>query len=640
MSIMEAARNPTAKEPEKMNKILRAFHNMKYRYKMTMILVVASLVPTGILAGYNHVRISNLTEQREIENMNFLLEQTRESIDGQLSTFSSLLNYLTYSPDIEEVIEKKNLDNYEAYEAYTRGADPLLSVPKSYHEAITAIRLFADSVRVEHEYTLLPLRAMDREWWNGMLNEEVRTQWLANRDRKEIVGVRKIFLGQNLDAVLCITLDYDKIFAPFENIITDQTAGMILDERGEEILYFHNHIEGIQTPDGTEVQSSQLTEGENEVQSSQMAEGENEVQSSQMAEGETEVQSSQTAKDDSAVQAKNTAVFWAGSGLDKNYVSATSVSSENGWHYYLYRPQSSISATVRNLLMGEITLIVICLLVILALGTLFSRWFTRPIEQLTANMAEVNEGSRTVTVVSDSEDEVGQLVRTFRRMMDEINRLIHEVYETNLALKEFELKALQAQINPHFLYNSLSMINWMAIRSKQNNISRLTLALSTFYRTALSRGEDMVSVETCIRNIRAYLEIQLEMHDHDFEVVWNIDEGIMEEKLPKLLLQPVVENAIEHGLQEKEEGDKTLILSFLNRDEEIVLIVEDNGCGMTQQEADQLVTYQAVGYGLKNVNDRLGLLYGTDSHLKIYSAPDEGTRVEMRIPKGVKADEE
>ena len=133
-------------------------------------------------------------------------------------------------------------------------------------------------------------------------------------------------------------------------------------------------------------------------------------------------------------------------------------------------------------------------------------------------MDRVNHGSREVTVNSDSGDEVGILVNSFRNMMDEINRQIDEVYVNKIALKEYELKALQAQINPHFLYNTLSKMNWMAIRSNQMEISKVTLALSTFYRTALSKGEDVVTVENCIQNMEAYLEIQLTMHDHNFSV--------------------------------------------------------------------------------------------------------------------------
>ena len=252
----------------------------------------------------------------------------------------------------------------------------------------------------------------------------------------------------------------------------------------------------------------------------------------------------------------------------------------------------------------------------------------------------MNHGSREVTVSSDSEDEVGILINSFRRMMDEINRLIDEVYVNKIALKEYELKALQAQINPHFLYNTLSMMNWMAIRSNQMDISKVTLALSTFYRTALSKGENMVTVENCIRNMEAYLEIQLTMHDNNFTVEWETDPEIKNEKMPKLLLQPVVENAIEHGIDEKEEGDKKISLSFKGVGDDVVITVRDNGMGMEQEKAETLVTYQAKGYGLKNVNDRIRLLYGEGYGIRIFSAPGEGTNVVMRFPKEGKKHED
>ena len=296
---------------------------------------------------------------------------------------------------------------------------------------------------------------------------------------------------------------------------------------------------------------------------------------------------------------------------------------------------------MKGLFLEELPLIFLCTLLVFVLGTFFSRIFTKKIEELTRNMDQVNHGSREVTVFSDSEDEVGILVRSFRRMMDEINRLIDQVYVNKIALKEFELKALQAQINPHFLYNTLSAINWMAIRSNQKEISKVTLALSTFYRTALSKGEDMVTVESCIQNIEAYLEIQLVMHDNGFEVQWETDPSVKNEKVPKLLLQPVVENALEHGLDVKEEGEKLLKIFILDEGDEFVMAVEDNGPGMDPEKAKNLVTYQAKGYGLKNVNDRIRLLYGESYGVGIFSRPGEGTRVEIRLPKekgGLKKD--
>ena len=561
-----------------MKRIRKKFRDMKYRHKLTILLVISSLVPMTMLALYSHNSMSRLVRHNEVEDTSSILEQTRESIDSQIEVYTGLINYLTYSPDIEEVINEKNMDNYVAYAKYTQIVDPLLTVPKSYHDAINQIQIFADSIKVRHEYTLVPMDEIGQEWWSNQLNDEVQVQWLVNTEKPEIAAVRNIYDGRNRTAVLCITLDYNKIFKPLKNIISEESGTMVLDQN-QNIVY---RDENIQVNDLADLRES-----------------------------------------DKILEQ-----------ISKEYVAVNSTSQNTGWKFYLYKTKKSVEKSVYQMLLAEIPLIAGCVLIIFILGMAFSRLFTRKIEMLTENMDQVNHGSREVTVTSDAEDEVGVLIRSFRRMMGEIDRLISEVYENKIALKEFELKALTAQINPHFLYNSLSIINWMAIKSGQKEISKVTLDLSTFYRTALSKGEDMVTVENCIRNIEAYLSIQLVMHDNDFTVEWKIDPQVKAEKVPKLILQPVVENALEHGLDVKEEGDKILQLSFLDAGDAVLLRVEDNGMGMEQSVAESLVTYQAEGYGLKNVNDRICLLYGEEYKIRITSSVGKGTVVEMRIPKG------
>lgn len=572
-----------------MNRLRKIFKNMKYRHKLTILLVVTSLVSMTVLALYSHSRQSTMVRSSELEDMQSIMEQTKESIDSQTAVYASLLNYLTYSPDIEEIIKEKNIDNYTAYEKYTEIADPLLSVPKSYHDAINRIQLFADSIQVEHEYTLVPLDKMQEEWWSEGLKDDVRIQWKVDRTRGEVVAVRMIYAQQKLNAVLCISLDYDKIFQPLTNILTDENGGIIADQDGN-VLYNKTGLKELKLSDDNKKDTSQTA--------------------------------------DKLLSKISQTCTWT-----------QTESEENDWVFYFYKSQDAISGSVRRILLEEIPLIIACGFIILFLGLSFSRIFTRKIEELTKNMDQVNHGSREVTVSSDSEDEVGILINSFHNMMDEINRLIDEVYVNKIALKEYELKALQAQINPHFLYNTLSMMNWMAIRSNQMEISKVTLALSTFYRTALSKGEDVVTVENCIQNMQAYLEIQLTMHDNNFTVDWDIDPTIKNEKMPKLLLQPVVENAIEHGIDEKEDGDKKIFLSFRGNGDDVVITVRDNGMGMPQEKAETLVTYQAKGYGLKNVNDRIRILYGENYGIRILSAPDEGTTVMMRFPKEGRKDE-
>ena len=276
----------------------------------------------------------------------------------------------------------------------------------------------------------------------------------------------------------------------------------------------------------------------------------------------------------------------------------------------------------------------------LVLAHFMSHSITNRISSVIHQMSKVRKGTLSPMDSPEYHDEIGDLIDTYNYMTRKMDQLMTDQAKAAEELRIAEFRSLQAQINPHFLYNTLSMMNWMAIRSNQMEISKVTLALSTFYRTALSKGEDVVTVENCIQNMEAYLEIQLTMHDHNFSVDWDIDPKRKNEKMPKLLLQPVVENAIEHGLDEKEDGDKKIFLSFKGKGDDVEITVRDNGLGMEQEKAETLVTYQAKGYGLKNVNDRIRLLYGENYGIHIFSSPDEGTTVIMKFPKEGRENEE
>lgn len=303
-----------------------------------------------------------------------------------------------------------------------------------------------------------------------------------------------------------------------------------------------------------------------------------------------------------------------------------------GWKLIGVVPESVQTARINNFRYYIFTTIMVLMMMLLEGNRLISRKISKPIRKLDESVKTYEAGGKTDIYIGGS-SEIRHLGYSVQRSYERIETLMEEIIRQQNERRKSELDALQSQINPHFLYNTLSMMNWMAIRSNQMEISKVTLALSTFYRTALSKGEDVVTVENCIQNMQAYLEIQLTMHDNNFSVDWDIDPTIKNEKMPKLLLQPVVENAIEHGIDEKEDGDKKLFLSFRGNGDDVEITVRDNGMGMPQEKAETLVTYQAKGYGLKNVNDRIRLLYGEKYGIRIFSAPDEGTTVVMRFPK-------
>ncbi|MDY3026996.1 MAG: histidine kinase, partial [Candidatus Faecivicinus sp.] len=187
------------------------------------------------------------------------------------------------------------------------------------------------------------------------------------------------------------------------------------------------------------------------------------------------------------------------------------------------------------------------------------------------------------------------------------------------------------QINPHFLYNSLSIIHAKAVMARQPEISAMATALAKFYRSALNGGRDTTAIRGEVENIRAYVQIQKMLSSNDFEAEYAIDESILDEKIPNFILQPFVENAIDHGLAASEREGKRLRISVRREEGDAVFEICDNGAGMDEATLNSLFAEKATGYGIRNVDDRLRLAYGNGYSLNIQSVPGRGTRVRLRL---------
>ena len=309
--------------------------------------------------------------------------------------------------------------------------------------------------------------------------------------------------------------------------------------------------------------------------------------------------------------------------------------------YYEIGNMESMRVKLEKEIMHTITITLIAVLflslITWKLSKLISQSISYPVRQLCEMTKEVAQGNFDVHGPQNTTEELQILTNNFERMAQKVERLIEDVKVEQQNLRKKELQLLQEQINPHFLYNSLSIINWKAIEAGEDEISHVTLALSTYYRTSLNRGETMTTVAKEIDNIRAYLKIQLVMHDNEFRVVEQISDGLNDYMIPKLILQPLAENAIDHGIDVSDNKDPTLWLTIREENEHIFFEIRDNGAGMTQEKADQILTYQSSGYGVRNVCDRIHVLYGEKGEMKIESTPGKGTRVFIRIPKKTEA---
>ena len=266
-----------------------------------------------------------------------------------------------------------------------------------------------------------------------------------------------------------------------------------------------------------------------------------------------------------------------------------------------------------------------------------SRSATKRIKGLIGQMDKVVLGDFSVTLDPGNRDEIGQLTERFNFMIAEVGHLMDDTYRLGKEVKNLELKALQAQINPHFLYNTLDLINWMSQRHHAAEIGTLVTALSRFYKLSLSKGEDMVRVRDELEHARAYVQIQNMRYENAIELLVDAPEAILECRILKLIIQPLVENAIFHGIMLTQEEKGTVRITGERVDGTLLLYVHDDGVGMPEERARALLSTDSGagefhGYGVRNIHERLQLSYGPEFGLSFSSAPGKGTTVRITLP--------
>lgn len=273
------------------------------------------------------------------------------------------------------------------------------------------------------------------------------------------------------------------------------------------------------------------------------------------------------------------------------------------------------------------------LICVMILGFFFplTKSVTRRMRLLKEQMMLLQAGVfQKITDQDDSSDEIGEIISKYNSMTDKVAELMEEQYAIGQEKIRIELKALQSQINPHFLYNTLDMINWMAQKSETENIRCVIQAMSDFYRLTLSKGQDVVTIGDEIRMCEAYMEIQKRRYRGRILYETEIEEDIKDYLIPKITVQPFLENAIIHGINEKEEPRGVVILSGWREEERIILAITDDGKGIVPQERMQ--TESGSHYGMKNIEKRLELFYGEKIPIQIESSPGIGTCIIINIP--------
>lgn len=277
------------------------------------------------------------------------------------------------------------------------------------------------------------------------------------------------------------------------------------------------------------------------------------------------------------------------------------------------------------------------ILVLIALSAIvaffLSRTITRPIQALTKASLRVAGGDFSADTPIPRGRDFKLLTESFNHMEREIDRLIHENYEITLREKETQLMALSMQINPHFLYNTLNTINMLAIQNDDEETSDLIVDLSEMLQYTFRNTSEKALLSDEIGWVSNYLNIMTKRYDHAFCTRMDIEESLMDAKVPRLILQPLVENSILHGFQDIREGG-VLSITIARNGDDMCIAVADNGRGMDETELDGYMrALTRDGHvGISNVHRRLSLLYGDQYRIQVHSAPSSGVRIDIRIP--------
>lgn len=281
--------------------------------------------------------------------------------------------------------------------------------------------------------------------------------------------------------------------------------------------------------------------------------------------------------------------------------------------------------------------IIITLVAIIAafiFSYILSMQISVPISVLTDSMQQVEKGDFDVKIEIKREDEIGQLSESFNHMVCRLKSLIEENYLIKIKRKEAELEALQAQINPHFLYNTLDIAYWSSRMEKAPNTEGIIKNLAKVFKLGLNKGNEITTISKELEHLESYLFIQLLRYEEEPLIQFDIDETIKENKIIKLLLQPIVENALQHGIVDMESGGCINIKGYRDK-EDIVFEVSDNGKGIENSRIYSMLSEKPnrIGYGLKNIDERIQLYYGEKYGIVIESHLNKGTKVTIRIPK-------
>lgn len=570
-----------------MNFITSFGKKLSIKRKIILLAMLSTLIPLLIVGTFSYFYMNKVIENKISETTTNLLSLIDWNINTFVNDIQSNGEILYASNDSQDFLKQKDLTK-EAYVTQGETRDLLITI-SSNNPYINAVYLGNEN----NEYLQL---SQGQSVYYGNIYEHIRgTAWFKEIMKKDLYGIwfqddvtfiessnlltygRPIKDLQTLDVIGMMIFSIDK--AIFKDMFKDieQDGEIFILDKGKMIY----------------------SNSEDQVKSSKMVERIN------------------------ALAGKKSEVVTIN---DEDYIVNFDVNKITNWKIVSIIPYKSIVKEFDFLRKVSVILLILTLLIATFSALLISNKITKQLSLLRNVIKNMRKREKLDNIDFDHEDEVGKIGHQFIHLYNRNNELLAELYESQLKEKEAELRTLQSHINPHFLYNTLNSIFWMAEKAKMKPIAKMAIHLANIFKLTLNDGEYITNVKNEIDQVKSYLDIQNIRYDNRIHYQINVDEDLFNERMIKLLLQPLVENAVYHGL-EMTPGIWDIIINGKQEEHSLVFEVSDNGVGFNPDK----VLKEKTGYAIRNINDRIRLQYGPGYGLTIHSEEGKGTTVCLRI---------
>jgi Predicted signal transduction protein with a C-terminal ATPase domain len=596
-------------KPGKRSLASRLLLRLNFRKKMTIVLIGLIILPI-ILLMFVSYNVTNGIVQTKVKDTILIKNlQAKKRLEYYINSFENSIFYL-YDNNFINILKKDQYVYYQDYDKDNAEVKELVASIQKQNRDISYVNVYKSNTKLLFSSgfgeQLIPGSSFD------ILNkyEECRNIWFETY--KDYNNDYMITIGKKINNV------YD-----FSKVDTIGYVFINVNENGFENIYKDN----IESND-----NSYIIEKNGTVVSHT---------DKNMIGKKLEYPYTGKYLDDNGITTLRQ------SGGDEYMVSYFPINNTD-WIFVNMISLKAINESMKKIIYLYLVIVMLSILGIALVVYKISKKISGPINILTNRVDRFARYELDSTSQIRTGDEIEQLSVNFEKMIDRIETLINEVYEEKLKNREIELRkkeaeltTLQAQINPHFLYNTLEVIRWQALvlTKGENDITRLVTSLASFFRLGLNKGVNIVSLKDEIEHVNNYMTIMNFRYKNSITVNWNIDPALLPCKVIKVILQPIIENAIYHGIKPKKGEGVITVIGCRHTDSCMEMCIEDDGVGMDNEKAELLNSIfqssadnESIGYGLKNVNQRIKLCYGEEFGMSISSQIGIGTSVVLKLP--------